>query len=183
VKAFLVIVLCVLCPGCSLLGYLVGHAKGHSYGARMELTSSMIFLTIARSGIEQGEHASAVQAIDKGLDAAGDTILKLEKSGPKLGLMAVALRPGSTEKEMAEMRAKIGASLKWQRSPVPEKVYQALGVPVVPGNQTSSASGNMPMIPAEAGGSPATPGQAPATTPAPAPKQPQLPPGIERRQR
>lgn len=180
-KAFLVIVLCVLCPGCSLLGYLVGHTKGHSYGARMELTSSMIFLTIARSKIEQGEHASAVEAIDKGLDAAGDTILKLEKSGPKPGLIAVALRPGSSEKEITEMRAKIAASLKWQRSPVPEKVYQVLGVPVVPGNQSSSTSGNMPMIPAEAGGASAAPAQSPATTPAP--KEPQLPPGIERRQR
>ncbi|MCW1922414.1 hypothetical protein OKA05_07600 [Luteolibacter arcticus] len=182
-KAFLVIVLCVLCPGCSLLGYLVGHAKGHSLGARAELTSTMVFLTIARARIEKGENASAVEAIDKGLDAASDTILKFEESGPKPALMMVALRSGPVKKQMADLRSQIATTLEWQRSPVPEKVYLALNVPVVPGNRTTSASGEMPMIPAEDGGA-TNPAPAPRTTaPAPAPKQPQLPPGIERRQR
>jgi hypothetical protein len=179
---FLVILLVVLCPLCAAVGYLFGHVKGHSLGARMELTSSMIFLTIARSKIQQGENAAAVEAIDKGLDAVGNTIMEFEKSGPKTGLMSVAMRPGLTEKEMTAMRSKIATSLDWQRSPVPEKVYLALKVPVVPGNPLTATSGGKPMIPEEGGTpNPASPGS--TVMPTPAPKQPQLPPGIERRQR
>ncbi|RYD60639.1 MAG: hypothetical protein EOP83_18925 [Verrucomicrobiaceae bacterium] len=180
---FVVILLVVLCPLCAVVGYLFGHVKGHSLGARMELTSTMIFLTIARSKIEQGENASAVEAIDKGLDAVGNTIMEFEKSGPKTGLMSVAARPGLTEKQMMELRTKIATSLDWQRSPVPEKVYLALKIPVVPGNPLTAISGGKPMIPEE-GGAP-SPAWSPGSTssPSPSPNQPQLPPGVERRQR
>lgn len=178
---FLVILLVVLCPLCAVVGYLVGHVNGHSLGARTELTSTMIFLTIARSKIEQGESASAVEAIDKGLDAVGNTIMEFEKSGPKTGLTSVAIRPGPTEKQMMELRTKIATSLSWQRSPLPEKVYLVLKVPVVPGNPLTATSGGMPMIPGQEGGTPSSPGS--TISPSPAPKQPQLPPGIERRQR
>jgi hypothetical protein len=178
-KAFLVIVLCL---GCLLAGYLAGHAKGHSLGARLELTSSMMFLSVARSRIEQGEYAPAVQAIDKGLDAASDTILNLEKPGAKLRTVGIPLKSGEWEKKITEMRTQLASAMVYQRSPVPEKMYQVLKLPVVSGNPTSSGGGNMPMIPAQEAGGPPAPAQAPSTAPAPAPKE-MLPPGIERRQR
>jgi len=171
-KAFLVVVLCFFC---SLVSYLVGHAKGHSYGARLELTSSLTFLTVARAKIEDGNTAGAVEAIDKGLDASSDTIMNLERSSSAGARIGAAIRPGKGEQDMANIRKMLAENIHRMRTPVPAKMYELLNLPVVQGNSLPPSNGNPLAVP------PAEGGQNPA--PAPAPKQPALPPGLERRQR
>ena len=179
-----VVLAIVLCVGCSLLAYIVGHWKGYSLGARLETSGAMSFLMVARDRLENGETAPALEAIDKGLDAQSGVLLKLEAPGPKPGMLGNAFGAGSPEKLIADMRGQFVSIANHQRTPLPEKMYQLLKLPVVPGTQASSASGTMPMIPAPEGGTPSpAPSPGATTAPTPAPNSPQLPPGVERRQR
>ena len=171
----------VLCLGCSLLAYVVGHWKGYSTATRLENMGGMSFMLVARDQIEHGETALAVQTIDKGLDSGSNVLLKLEAPGVKPGMLGNAFGAGSPEKKIATLKEHFVTGANRQRTPLPEKVYTLLKLPVVPGNPISSGDAGMPMIPAQEGGAPSSPGS--TISPTPAPKQPQLPPGIERRQR
>jgi len=174
-----VVLAIILCLGCSLVSYIVGHWNGYSLGVRLETTGAMSFLMVARGQLENGETAAAVGSIDKGLAAESDVLLKLERPGMKPGMIGNAFGAGAPEKIIANLRGLLAEGVSRQRTPLPASVYQLLKLPVVAGNSVSSSNGTMPVPLGQESGAPAPP----STTPTPAPKQPQLPPGIERRQR
>lgn len=145
-----------------LLGFVAGKVSGYAKGARSEGVSALVFLLASRQMLDQGNPAEAMNYLEKGLDAFSGTLLEIE-GGKMTGMAAQSLKANP---EIDDLKEKLRVGVGEQRTPVPAKLYQFVGLPVV-----------------EGGG--ATPGleAAPAPGGSPTATKNDLPPGVFRRER
>ena len=152
----------VLCLATGLGGFFVGKASGYAKGARAEAVSALVFLLAGRQKVDQGDPAEGMKTLDKGLDAFSGTLLQIE-GGNFAGLMAHAAKANP---EIDDLKEKLRMGVDEQRTPVPAKLYQFVGLPVV-----------------EGGAAPPGPQSEPKPDGSPAAPKADLPPGVFRRER
>lgn len=145
-----------------LLGFVAGKASGYAKGARSEGISALVFLLKSREMLDLGDPVKAMEVLDTGLNAFSGTLLEIE-AGNVAGLTAKAVK---ADPEVDELKEKLRSGVDLQRTPVPAKLYQFVGLPVVEGGAATPG----PQAAPAPGGSPAAP-------------ENELPPGIFRRER
>lgn len=145
-----------------LVGFFSGKTSGYAKGVRAEGVSALVFLLKSRQMLDQGDPAEAMKVLDTGLGAFSGTLLEIE-GGNLVGMTVKAAKP---DPEIDELKEKLRFGVDEQRTPVPEKLYRFVGLPVVEGGTVVPAPQTTPSL----DGSPATPRN-------------DLPPGVFRRDR